>query len=157
MNARAIICGLGVGFILASGTVALADAGWSWYTDAEGSASGSLGALTPLEVSDAKGGDGLLPGETMLLKVNIRSDNRVPLDIVSVEIEDLKSGDDECNASLENSRLRFDRTPNIVVQPGDNDGVVLGSVKLPNLLAQSCQSEDVSAKVNLRAAYGSNP
>ena len=155
MSIRAIFVGFIVGVMLASATVALGAQTWSWYVDASGSASGSLGALQALQVSDARGGDGLLPGETMALRVNISNDNRVALNIVSVDVGDLKSGDDACDSSLEDSRLRFDRTPDLTVQPGDNNGVVLGSVRLPNLLAQGCQGRDISADVQLRAAYGS--
>jgi hypothetical protein len=80
----------------------------------------------------------------------------VALTIVSAEIGDLKSGDSTCDASLEDSRLRFDRTPDLVVQPGANDGIVLGNVKLPKLLAQDCQGRDISAAVSLRAAFGAD-
>ena len=154
MSVRAIFLGFVVGVVLASGSVAVAAQTWSWYTDAAGEASGSLGALQSLQVSDAKGGDGLLPGESMALRVNISNDNRVALTLVSVDIGDLKSGDGACDSSLADSRLRFDRTPDLVVQPGSNDGVVLGSVRLPRLLAQECQGRDVSAAVNVRAAFG---
>jgi hypothetical protein len=156
MSAKAIICGFVVGGMLATGSVAVAAQGWSWYVDAEGSASGSLGALQSLQVSDAKGGDGLMPGETMVLRVDVSNPNRAALSLVSVDIGDLKSGDDACNTSLEGSRLRFDRTPDITIDPGSNDGVVLGSVKLPKLLAQSCQGQDISADVQLRAAFGAS-
>jgi len=153
-RARSIFVGFVVGLTLASGTVALGAQGWSWYVDVEGEASGSLGALSPLDVSDAKGGDDLLPGDVMPLRVNVGNPNRVALMIVSVEIGDLRSSDDSCNESLADSRLRFDRTPDLIVQPGANDGLLLGKVKLPNLLANSCQGMDVSASVNVRAAYG---
>ena len=153
---RSIFVGLLLGTILSSATVALGAAGFSWYTDAQGEASGSLGSLVALDVSDARGGDGLLPGERMLLKVNVSNPNRVALSIVSVEVGDLKSGDSACDESLADSRLKFDSTPDLVIQPGSNDGIVLGSVKLPNLLANACQGEDVSADVQLRAAYGAS-
>ena len=148
--------GFVVGVMLASGSVALAAKTFSWYVDAEGSASGSLGALSSLDVSDAKGGDGLLPGETMVLRVNIDNPNRVALDLVSVDIGDLKSGDGACDDSLADSRLRFDATPDVTVTPGSNEGIVLGKVKLPNLLANECQGRDVSAAVSVRAAFGAD-
>ena len=154
MNLKATFIGLVVGVMVASAATALAAAGWSWYVDVNGSASGSLGALSPLQVSDAKGGDGLLPGETFPVKVNIDNPNRVALDIVSVQIGDLKSGNGDCDGSLADSRLRFDSTPDVTVQPGANDGIVLGKVKLPTLLANACQGRDVSADVQVRAAYG---
>jgi hypothetical protein len=139
--------------LLVTSSVALAEGAWSWYTDAKGEASGSLASLTALGVSDARGGDSLYPGQSMPLRVSIKNENAVPLTLVSVEIGDLKSGDGSCDASLADSRLRFDRTPDIAVQPGANE-VVLGSVRLPKLLAQSCQGKDVSAEVSVRAAYG---
>lgn len=129
---------------------------WSWYVDAEGEASGSLASLQALRVSDAKGGDNLYPGQTMPIRVDISNENPVPLTLATVEISDLRSGDQACDASLQDSRLRFDRTPDIIVHPGANDGIVLGSVKLPRLLAQSCQGKDISAGVNVRAAYGAS-
>lgn len=154
-RARSIFVGFVVGLMLASGTVALAAQGWSWYVDAKGEASGSLGSLASLDVSDAKGGEDLLPGDRMALKVNISNPNRVALDIVALDVGDLKSGDGTCDASLADSRLRFDSTPNLTVQPGDNPGIVLGSIRLPSLLANACQGRGVSADVQVRAAYGS--
>lgn len=151
---RAIFAGFVVGGMLASGSVAVAAQTWTWFVDAEGSASGSLGALLPLDVSDARGGDGLLPGETMALKVDIDSPNRVALTLVSVEIGDLESGDDACDGSLADSRLRFSRSPGILIRPGQNAGIILGTVRLPRLLAQDCQGEDITATVSVRAAYG---
>jgi hypothetical protein len=156
MNARAIITGFVVGTVLATGSVALATTSWSWWTDVSGSASGSFASLQPLGVSDAKGGDGLLPGETLALRVNIDNPNRVALSLVTADIGDLKSGDETCDTSLEDSRLRFDRTPDITVKPGSNDGITLGNVRLPSLLANACQGRDISADVSLRAAFGAS-
>lgn len=156
MSVRAIIIGFIVGTVLAASSVAVAAQAYSWYVDVEGSASGSLGALSPLDVSDARdAGNGLLPGETLAIKVDIGNPNRVALSIVSVDVGDLKSGDGSCDDSLADSRLRFDRTPDLTVQPGENAGVILGSIRLPKLLANACQGESVSAAVQLRAAYGS--
>jgi hypothetical protein len=154
MSVRAVIIGLVVGTVLAVTSAAVAAQTWSWYTDASGEASGSLASLQALEVSDARGGEGLLPGASMALKVNVTNPNSVALDIVSVTVGDLKSEDASCDDSLQDSRLRFDSTPEITVKPGDNEGVILGSIKLPRLLANSCQGRDVSAEVQLRAAYG---
>jgi hypothetical protein len=73
-----------------------------------------------------------------------------------VDVGDLQSGDSACDESLANSRLRFDRTPDITVKPGSNDGIVVGNVRLPSLLANACQGQDVSADVQLRAAFGAS-
>lgn len=153
-RARSIFVGFWVGLMLASGTTALAAAGWSWYTEVEGSASGTLGALSPLDVTDARGGEGLFPGEVLPLRVDIGNPNRVDLTLVSVDIGDLESGDGACDESLKDSRFRFDRTPDILIHPGKNDGIVLGKVRLPDLLAQSCQGKDIEADVTAKAAFG---
>jgi hypothetical protein len=150
----AIATGLAIGAALwGFGPAAAAEVS-GWWTESNGVASGSMASLAPLEVSDAKGGDRLFPGQTLALKVQVKNPNPVPLTLAAVEIGDLKSEDGACDDTLAGSRLRFDRTPDIVVQPGTNDGVVLGSIKLPKLLANSCQGKDVSAEVQVRAAYG---
>jgi hypothetical protein len=156
VSVKAIICGFVVGGMLATASVAVAAQTWSWYVDASGSASGSLGALQALDVSDAKGGSGLLPGDTFAVRVDIDNPNRVSLEVVSADVGDLQSGDSACDESLANSRLRFDRTPDITVKPGSNDGIVVGNVRLPSLLANACQGQDVSADVQLRAAFGAS-
>lgn len=153
-RARSIFVGFVVGVMLASGTVALAAKGWSWYTGvAEGEVSGSLASLAALEVSDAKGGDGLFPGQVLTLRVIVKNPNEVTLDISRVDVDDLKSGDGTCDDSLQDSRLRFDPTPDVSLVPGTND-VVLGKVKLPTLLANECQGRSITAKVHITAAYG---
>lgn len=153
-RAKSFLVGLVISVMIGSAGTAIGAVGWTWFVDSGGSASGSLATLEPLKVSDARGGEDLLPGEKMAIKVDVENPNRVPLTLVSVDIGDLKSGEGECDASLADSRLRFDRTPDIVVQPGGNDGVVLGQVRLPRLLAQRCQGQTVTADVHVRAAYG---
>jgi hypothetical protein len=146
-----------IGVVLALCGSSLAAGVWSWYTDATGEASGSLASLAALDVSDARGGDGLFPGQSMAIRVSIKNPNPVALTLVAAEVGDLRSGDDACDASLQDSRLSFDRTPGIAVQPGANEGLVLGNVRLPKLLAQSCQGKAITAPVSVRAAYGVAP
>lgn len=152
---KKVVIAFWLGLMVASGGTALAAQAVGWFVESEGTASGSLGTLEALKVTDARAaGEGLLPGESLAVKVDIENGNRVALTLAAVEIGDLRSGDETCDASLADSRLRFDRSPDILVQPGENDAVVLGSVRLPKALANSCQGRDIDAEVAVRATYG---
>lgn len=147
---RATAVGFTVGLLVAVTGVA----GASWVVSSvDGEARGKLAGLASLKVSPVEG-EAVFPGQVMPLRVTIVSDNPVDLDVVDVELGDLKTGDDLCDQSLERSKIRFNREE-VTIKPGENN-VLIGRVALPTKLANSCQRKEVTAKLVVTAAYGSN-